>query len=365
MLTVLVTGQIPPPFMGQAISINSIIEGKYKEIEVIPLKMVFSKDIDEIGKFKLKKLFHLLDLLIKMVVINFRKKVDILHYPPCGPDLIPMYRDLAILTLSRLIFKKVTFYFHINGVSTLYNRLSKIERLFFRWAYYGADLAIHQSDIIPMEGETLRAKKNIVIPIGLRDAYHNFKNAKKVINSTPVILFVGILRESKGVLVLLDACRRLRDAGFVFQARFMGQHSSDEFKKKMWSIIENHGLRDVVQFLGELKDGRKWRAFNEADIFAFPSFFDVIPRVVIEAMQFEIPVVATICGGIPSVVAEGESGFLVPINDSVALADRIAMLLKDRALREKMGGRGREIYLERFTIERFWRNLEEAFLSLA
>jgi glycosyltransferase involved in cell wall biosynthesis len=82
-------------------------------------------------------------------------------------------------------------------------------------------------------------------------------------------------------------------------------------------------------------------------------------------MQFEIPVVATRWRGIPSIVEDGKSGFLVPIKDSQALADKIALLLQDPALCEKMGKRGREIYLERFTLERFWRNIEEAFMSVA
>ena len=86
--------------------------------------------------------------------------------------------------------------------------------------------------------------------------------------------------------------------------------------------------------------------------------------VLLEAMQFGLPVVATRWRGIPSVVADGVNGYLVPVRDSATLADRLARLLRDEALARRMGAAGRRAYEERFTLERFHRDLQAVFDSL-
>ena len=87
--------------------------------------------------------------------------------------------------------------------------------------------------------------------------------------------------------------------------------------------------------------------------------------VVAEAMQFSLPVVATRWRGVPSVVEEGVSGLLVPVRDATALADAIQRLAEEPELAGEMGQRGREIYLERFTEQRFRAVMERVLRELA
>ena len=82
-------------------------------------------------------------------------------------------------------------------------------------------------------------------------------------------------------------------------------------------------------------------------------------------MQFALPVVATQWRGVPSLVDEGETGYLVPIKDSKTLADRLETLILNPDQAEKMGQKGREKYLQNYTIDRFYHNIEEAFLSVS
>ena len=199
------------------------------------------------------------------------------------------------------------------------------------------------------------------------DVYPKFSKTASPVKSLPIILFVGVLRESKGVEVLLDACCKLRDAGIPYQLKLMGKLHSGAFRTRVGKFIYSNNLTEHVDLLGVVTGDNKWQVYSEADILAFPSFFEseATPRTVLEAMSFEIPVVATRWRGIPSMVEDGESGFLVPIRDSQALANKLAVLLKDQELRRSMGKRGRQIYLERFTVEKFWNNMERAFLSVA
>lgn len=368
MVNVLTVGQTPPPFGGQAISIRNIIQGRYQLLKFYHVRMSFSKEMDEIGKLRLLKIVKLFVIILKVIYQRFRHNILILHYPPAGPDRLPMYRDLAILLSTRFLFHKTIFYFNAQGISELYKRLHPWERFLFRRAYFAPDLAVMQTDIGPPDGEFLQAKKIVVIPSAEPDRYPKFGAARRQNRDkpAPVLLFVGVVRESKGIMEVLDASRLLRDGGLSFHTQIMGKFASEEFRNKAQDFIVRHNLGEVVQFLGVRTDDAKWKTYAEADVMVFPSFFESesFPRVLIEAVQFEMPVVATRWRGIPSIVEDGKSGFLVPIKDSQALAEKISLLLKDSELRQKMGERGRQIYLERFTIERLWRDVEKAFLSV-
>ena len=104
----------------------------------------------------------------------------------------------------------------------------------------------------------------------------------------------------------------------------------------------------------------KAERFGASDIFCYPSHFpaESFGLGVVEAMQFSLPVVATRWRGIPSVVADGESGILVPVRDQSRLEAALGILLEQPELRHRMGSHGRELYLERFTEGRYRREME-------
>jgi glycosyltransferase involved in cell wall biosynthesis len=81
----------------------------------------------------------------------------------------------------------------------------------------------------------------------------------------------------------------------------------------------------------------------------------------LEAMACGTPVVATQCGGYPELIENGVSGFLVPVNDSEALASRIAELLARPELRERIGSNARQLVEERFSVERILPKMVAAY----
>jgi glycosyltransferase involved in cell wall biosynthesis len=365
MIRVLFVGQTPPPYGGQAIIQQVMLEGRYRLIQFFHVRMAFSREMDEVGRFHIKKLFHLISVIFRIIWMRLRYGIQILYYPPAGPNRIPMYRDIAILLCTRWLFKKTVFHFHASGISELYNKLSHIEQWLFRLAYFMPDLSIGSSKFNPSDGAFLNSQKDIIVPYGIADRYVDFID-KKGIEKIPTILFVGIVRESKGVLVLLDACRLLKESGELFQLKIMGKFDCNVFEQKVCHFIESHNLKNNVEFLGVCTVKKFWQFYNEANIFCFPTFFEseASPLVILEAMQFKLPVVATRWRGIPSMVEEGESGFLVSIKDSRAVAEKLSLLLNSPDLRKKMGERGRQIYLKRFTLDKFLHNIEKAVLTI-
>lgn len=365
MIRVLFVGQTPPPYGGQAIIQQVMLEGRYRLIQFFHVRMAFSREMDEVGRFHIKKLFHLISVIFRIIWMRLRYGIQILYYPPAGPNRIPMYRDIAILLCTRWLFKKTVFHFHAGGISELYRKLSHIEQFLFRLAYFKPALSIRLSELNPPDGAFLNSQKDIIVQYGITDRYSDFTK-KRGIEQIPTILFVGIVRESKGVLVLLDACRLLKESGELFHLKIMGKFDCKVFKQKVYRFVENNGLKDNVDFLGVCTGKKKWLFYNEASIFCFPTFFEseTFGLVVLEAMQFKLPVVATRWRGIPSMVEEGESGFLVPIKDSRAVAEKLSLLLNSPDLQKKMGEKGRQVYLKCFTLDKFLHNIEKAVLTI-
>ena len=77
-----------------------------------------------------------------------------------------------------------------------------------------------------------------------------------------------------------------------------------------------------------------------------------------------LPVVATNWSGLPDIVVEGETGYLVPPRDAASVADRLELLIKDPKLRKRLGTAGRKHYEENYTVERFRKNMEQCLLGL-
>jgi glycosyltransferase involved in cell wall biosynthesis len=368
---VLVVGQTPPPYGGQAIMIERFVNTPLEDIELIHARMGFSANMNEVGRVRLSKVIHLFGLIARIIYCRLVRGARILYYPPAGPDRVPMYRDVMTLLATRWMFDKTIFHYHAGGVSELYEQLPRWQRWFFRRAYFGVDAAIRISELTPEDGKLLKAKREFVIPNGIDDPCPE-KDASCTphtsIEPRPLrILFVGIIRESKGILDLAEACGRLAEQGVSFQLDVMGQPNSDEFMTRLRSRIAQLKLENKVRFLGVLTGAAKFAAYSQADVFCMPSFFncETFGIVYLEAMAFGLPVVATRWRGIPSIVEHGKTGFLVPIHDPGAVADRLARLADDSELRQRMSIAGREKFEREYTWQRHAARMRRALLETA
>jgi glycosyltransferase involved in cell wall biosynthesis len=368
---VVAVGQIPPPYGGQAIMIEKMLIGSYERLTFHPVPMSFSREMAEVGRFQLRKLLLLPWIIVQIIFKRLRFRAQILYYPPAGPDRIPFYRDVVILVATRWCFSRTVFHFHAGGLGELYPRLNRVERLLFRMAYSRPDVAIRLSNLSPPDHDVIKAKTSPVVPYGIDDFASRAPgdtsagiSAGAAETDSPLrILFVGVLRESKGVRVLLEACDELSRERLDFRLDLMGRFQSQAFEKTIRAFARDR-LGGRVSFLGVCTGEEKWRAFERASIFGFPTFFEseALPIVLIEAMNFGLPIVAAAWRGVPYLVEDGRTGLLVPPRDPEALADALRVVLTDSETREAMGRAGRERYLRLFTIQRWRRDLESAIL---
>jgi len=160
----------------------------------------------------------------------------------------------------------------------------------------------------------------------------------------PLILSVGRLVPKKGFESLLEAVHFLRRRGFAFRLEIVGDGSE---RGRLEKLIEERELGEVVRLRGLLLQNEVREALQRATCFALACRTtedgdrDGIPNTLAEAMACGLPVVSTRLPGIEELVRDGETGLLVPPDDPRALADALARLLAEPALRRTLGTRAR------------------------
>ena len=324
---------------------------------------VLFREIGDVGKPQIGKVVHLAALIVQRLWCRARTRARVLYYPPAGPDLIPVLRDIAILLCTRWAFPRPC---STSTPPACRDRATATAAaaLALLGGVRRAGPGHPHLELNPPDGQRLKARRVAVVANGVRD--HSLAQAdhERRPDGPPVVLYVGVLRESKGLLTLVEVCRRLHAHGLEFRLHLMGAFESRTFESTLHAAVADAGLEDRTTFLGVRSGDAQAASLRSSDNFCYPSYFESesFGRVLIEAMRFSLPVVATRWRGIPSVVADGENAILVPVRDPAQLEKALCTLLEDPQLRRTMGRRGRELYLERFTEERFRRRME-ALLS--
>jgi len=152
----------------------------------------------------------------------------------------------------------------------------------------------------------------------------------------PVVLFAGRLMPQKGVADLVAALDVLQHIRPGLKALIAG---GGPLLSELEETAHAFRLDDSVKFLGHRGDVP--RLLAASDVLVLPSLYEGLPNVVLEAMRFRKPVIATAAPGTTEVVSDGETGLLVPVHDPVALARAIRTLTDDPALCRRMGEAGR------------------------
>lgn len=149
-----------------------------------------------------------------------------------------------------------------------------------------------------------------------------------------MIVAVGRLVWKKGFDYLLAALARLKREGIAVKAQIIGD--GDLYPRLRFSI-EDLSLEPEVELVGPLTSRQVLERMREADLFVLSSHEEGISNAALEAMACGLPVVTTDAGGMAEAVYDGVEGFVVPVRDIGALADRIRALAANPALRERMG----------------------------
>jgi len=359
---ILAIGQVPPPYGGQNVMFAKFVANKSENIELHLINTKFSKTLSKNSKLELEKFYRLLIVYLKLFFYKIRYSINIVYYLTSGPNKVSLYKDIAVLFFVRKLFKKVIFHFHAAGLCYVYNNLSAFEKYLIKKSMFYPDLAIHISKYSPNDGEVLLSKRIEYVANGI-EPYEISPNYVKE-NEILTILFVGLLKESKGVSVLLKALTGIKNG--KFKARFLGEFESIDYKNEIKSFVIQNKLQDRIEFLGVRTGIEKEYIYKSADIFCFPTYFECenFPVVLLEAMKYALPIISTNWRAIPDIIDDSKTGILVPIKDSNILREKIEILLNSSELRKLLGLNANEKFLMKYTLDKHLDSLEKSILKI-
>jgi glycosyltransferase involved in cell wall biosynthesis len=162
------------------------------------------------------------------------------------------------------------------------------------------------------------------------------------------ILFGGFIYDLKNLLYLLQAIAELAGKHPHLRLRVAGGVREQDYYQRCVSFVSEHGIEKNVEFLGALSVDEMMEEHSKASMLVVCSKQENSPVIISEAMAAGKPVIGTNVGGVAEQVADGESGFVVPLDDPAELARRIDCILSDEQLRRQMGKAGKAIAERRF-----------------
>lgn len=185
-------------------------------------------------------------------------------------------------------------------------------------------------------------------------------------STPPLVIAVGRLISKKGFADLIRTCALLVERGKSFRCEIIGEGSlQNELQRQIGEL----SLQNVVVLAGAKPQTELRRRLAAANVFVLPSVIDPdggmdnLPTVIMEAMATGLPVVSTNIGGIPEMVIENETGFLVQPGNIAAMAAAIEKVIGDSSFAAKLGHSGYERARRLFSIENNVRELDALIRS--
>ena len=171
---------------------------------------------------------------------------------------------------------------------------------------------------------------------------------------------VAALEDHKGHRYLIEAARILKERTPAIKFVIVGKGSLEMELDRQAHDLD---VDDLVYFLGFRDDVP--RVLASLDLFVLSSYLEGLGSSIMDAMASRLPVVATQVGGIPEIVVNLETGFLVPPRSPQALAEAIFRIYEDKGLARRLGERGHEIVHERFSAEAMARRIIDVYERIA
>lgn len=300
---------------------------------------------------------HLAGFLGRMVAMRASGRLDLVHINLASNG--STYRKLVIAAVARTL--GVPYVLHLHGadyrtfwsdkrpwlsqrIRTMFEGAARIVVLGRVWRDFVAARAPAAADrivIVP------NASAPPVLPhIGGGETAH--------------ILFLGRIGDRKGVPQLGEALFRMKDLP-GWRATIAGDGHVEAARAR----ATDYGLTDRVELPGWVGPERVARLIASADILVLPSFSENLPVAIIEAMAAGVAVVATPVGAVEDIVADGETGLLVPPGDVDALAMALTRLVEDPALRQRLGQAGLALHREKLDLVPFADAMQRVWVEAA
>jgi glycosyltransferase involved in cell wall biosynthesis len=363
-IPLLLIGQTPPPWHGQAVAGKLLFDHDWKGFAVEKLPMAYSESISQVGKIRLAKALHFLRLLIRARRVLSKAPESLVIYPPASANWAPFLRDVFFLALLGGRRSNRTFIFHAAGLPRFTDQ-TFLRRYLARKTYGGAGMSLEVSEEAAPPHKIFGIKKWRYCPCGVDVPAESWQRTNQD-NGVWTILFLGALCEGKGILEIIETVCILRNQGREdFKFRLVGDWVSDELKEQVMKLVEDEGIESLVEFPGRMIDDQKWKEYSKADLFFFPTHYasESSPLVIMEALGSGLPVITTAWSGIPKMLEGCESAVVLPVKSPHEYAGSL-IRLKAYGSRKESAIISRRYYESKFTTESYILRVREALRAV-
>lgn len=289
--------------------------------------------------------FHFLKVL-------FTDRPDVVHiHSSFGSSF---YRKMPFIYLSRLAGIPVVNHVHGAEFDSFYEKASVSKKRRVRRVYWKCTRFI----VLSKEWKEKIAQ---IVPADRIDVIENYciwpEKLYHAEGRQNQVLFLGALEERKGcydIPVIFESIKqKCPNARLVMAGDGQMKQVKEAFAKK--------NLLSDVAFPGWVQGQEKAKLLQQSAVFLFPSYNEGMPMAVLEAMGYGLAIVATTVGGIPQLIAHGQSGFLEAPGDLTAMAEDVSKLIQDEELCRNMGEQARKTAEQKYSLEIHLQKLEESY----
>ena len=342
---------LPPPIHGAAMMGKYIQESELinSSFDCFCINLATAGSLSDIGHVSLEKLLKYLLLLryISHVVKEIRPELVYIT-PNAGGKAF--FKDFIVVQMLKSMGCKIIAHYHNKGVSAYQSKW--IYNFLYKRFFSNLKVILLAENLYKDIAKYVKREDVYICPNGIPSSCKEEMEARRN-NVIPHLLFLSNLLISKGVIVLLDALKILKEKEYTFVCQFIGGETAEINAVQFFEEVNKRELSDLVTYVGRKVREEKEAFFRQADIFVFPTYYETFGLVNLEAMEYKLPVISTNEGGIPDIVKDGENGLICEKQNPVSLADCIAKLLDDEELRVKMGNAGYDKFCREFTLQQF------------
>ena len=342
---------LPPPIHGAAMMGKYIQESELinSSFDCFCINLATAGSLSDIGHVSLEKLLKYLLLLryISHVVKEIRPELVYIT-PNAGGKAF--FKDFIVVQMLKSMGCKIIAHYHNKGVSAYQSKW--IYNFLYKRFFSNLKVILLAENLYKDIAKYVKREDVYICPNGIPSSCKEEMEARRN-NVIPHLLFLSNLLISKGVIVLLDALKILKEKEYTFVCQFIGGETAEINAVQFFEEVNKRELSDLVTYVGRKVREEKEAFFRQADIFVFPTYYETFGLVNLEAMEYKLPAISTNEGGIPDMVKDGENGLICEKQNPYSLADCIAKLLDDEELRVKMGSAGHEKFCREFTLDKF------------
>jgi len=316
------------------------------------LRSVSSKGSD------LKKIYLTFFDYLKFVFFLSFKDYDIIHVNP-SLRKNSILRDSLFVWMAKLFNKKVIIQWH--GWNPKNEFLLKKHYSFLNKTMFKADHIRFLSAVF--RDKFRKAGFNNKVSIGntfIDDRL--LKNNKKTLekNMGFSIIFLSTVSKNKGIFLVLDIFKKIIKK--YPETNLIVAGIGDELEKV--KEIVNRETIPNVKFLGYVSGDKKSKAYRNADVYLFPSFYEGMPTSVLEAMGLGLPIVCSSVGAIPDFFKNGKMGFMIDDQIIIKYVEALDRLICDKNLRLKISDFNKKYALNHFTATKSIEEIDKVYRSL-